>query len=94
MTLSVRAFVLLVALTAMLGVSTASALPSHLHADSVPGRCDLCFTAHVAAFETPSVQPLPAPEIAGLATITLPFFNYGPVSAGFFCSRGPPVLFL
>ena len=96
MTRAVKAFVLLVALAAMLCVSTVSASPAHWHEDAAaPGRCELCITAaHVVAYETPSVQPLPAPEVSGRFTLPLVFWGYDPVSIDCFCSRGPPALFL
>ncbi len=93
---AVKAFVLLVALAAMLGVATVSASPAHWQEDSAaPGRCELCITAaHLAAYETPPVLLLPAPEISGRSAQPLVFFCYLPVSLDCFCSRGPPALFL
>lgn len=90
---TLKTFVLLVALATMLGVATASTLPAHWHNDAAPGRCDLCFTAHVAVFESPSAQALPAPELSGRALVVLRYFGYKPTAAAPGSSRGPPALF-
>lgn len=87
---ALKTFVLLVALAAMLGVASASVTPAHWHHDSAPGRCDLCFTAHVAAFESSSVDGLPEPEVSGQVAITVLFFGYKPATAVSSSSRGPP----
>jgi hypothetical protein len=89
-----RALVLVLALVAMLGVSAASTTPAHFHLNSSPNRCDLCFTAHVSAMESPAVQPVHGLEVNGPAALLLPYFGYRPFSSQPSCSRGPPSLCL
>ena len=85
-----RASILIAVLAALLAVAVASTLPAHLHTGSAAARCDLCFTAHNTVYESPAVQPLPLPEMQGLATLLLPFCGYEPLSRRSWRSRGPP----
>jgi hypothetical protein len=85
-----RIFVLIWAFAAMLGLSTASASPAHLHADSASNGCNICFTAHTVAFETPAVLPVYCPEIRELATLLPPVSSYRACAARTSFSRGPP----
>jgi|GEM_PF-3343497 len=87
---AVRIFILALAIVATLGVATASVLPAHFHEDSSQNNCSICFVAHTAGVETPSVQPVYGLELAGQATLTLPFFGYQAFAAQPHCSRGPP----
>jgi len=87
-----RALVVITALVAVLTVSTASSLPSHLHSGSAAARCDVCFTAHTAAYEAPSSHPVPIPQMQGRTTLLLPVSNYQPLSRKSSRSRGPPSL--
>lgn len=85
-----RIFILLLAISATLCVSVASA--SHVH--SSPNGCNLCFVAHTVAFETPFTQPICGPEIAGRATLITPVVGYQACAGRASCSRGPPLSFL
>lgn len=87
---AVRMSILMIVVAAFLGVATASASPAHFHANSSPSGCDVCFVAHAAVVETPSLQLIHGPDIAGRATVLLPFFGYQAFSTQPHCSRGPP----
>lgn len=54
-----RLIVLLLALTAMLGVATASASPAHFHAKPPATSCDICFTAQLASLEAKAIGAIP-----------------------------------
>lgn len=88
-----KILILLLALIAMLGVATASTSPAHLHLTSSSNRCDLCFTAQIAAFENPSVQLLQLPAVTGRLSLFLAVTTYIPVNSQPNCSRGPPAPF-
>jgi hypothetical protein len=85
-------FVLLLAIAATLNITLASTSPAHLHlgSSSSQNRCDLCFTAHTATFETPAAHPIFGPEIEGRTALILPFFGYHGCTGRIHCSRGPP----
>jgi hypothetical protein len=85
-----RTLVLVLALAAMLGIATASTSASHFHANAASGRCDLCVTAHLPAYQAPPAQLLHGPELNGRTILLLPFFSYEPVSGQPDCARGPP----
>jgi hypothetical protein len=87
---TVRICILLVLAAALLGVATASASPAHFHTNASPSGCDVCFVAHAAMVETPSLHLVYGPDIAGRTSILPPFFGYQTFSAQPHCSRGPP----
>ncbi|HYA18033.1 MAG TPA: hypothetical protein VEF06_11235 [Bryobacteraceae bacterium] len=89
-----RTLVLLVTLAAMLGVSAASITPAHLHLNSSASRCDLCFTAHFAAVQSPAVQSVHAPELSGPTALLQPYSRYQSLASRPSSSRGPPSLSL
>jgi hypothetical protein len=86
----VRLFVLLLALSATLLVSTVAASPAHFHNNDFTGGCDICSIAHL-----PAVQPALAVEIFAPA---LTYFRVPPNSIAHpsdpvhssALSRGPP----
>ncbi|HWE48487.1 MAG TPA: hypothetical protein VG273_01785 [Bryobacteraceae bacterium] len=88
-----RACVVITALAAMLAISTASTLPDHWHRGSAAARCDVCFAAHTAAGEAPSIHPVPVPLLQGRLPLLLPVSTYQPASQKSFRSRGPPSTF-
>jgi hypothetical protein len=53
-----RSLVLLLALSATLLISTASASPAHIHKNDLGGSCDVCSIAHL-----PVIQPALAVQI-------------------------------
>ena len=87
---ALKVFVLLLAILATLGVSFASASPAHSHLNSSARGCDICLTAHLAADETPAIQPVNGPVLLGRTTLELPLVNYQPYAGQPCCSRGPP----
>jgi hypothetical protein len=82
--------VLVLALFAMLGVTAVSTTPAHLHLNSSPNRCDLCFTAHVAAVQAPNVQPVHGLVLNGRAVVLAPYLSYHSIDSRLSSSRGPP----
>jgi hypothetical protein len=89
-----KALVLALALFAMLGVTAVSTTPAHLHLNSSPNRCDLCFTAHVAAVQAPAAQPVHGLELNGRAILPALYSSYRSVFSQPSSSRGPPSLSL
>lgn len=87
-----KTVVLLLALAAMLGVSAASNSSAHIHLNSSTSQCDLCFTAHLAVFETPSIQHFYGPHQQQRAPLPIPFFGYQALVTQPSFSRGPPCL--
>jgi hypothetical protein len=87
-----RVLVLILTILATLNITLASTSPTHLHLNepAAQSRCELCFTAHTTAFETPAVLPVFGPAIAGRTAWVLPFFGYEACSYQRHCSRGPP----
>jgi hypothetical protein len=85
-----RTLVLLLALAAVLGMTAVSTSPAHFHLNSSQNRCELCFTAHMAAVQSPSAQPIHGLEISGRATLLLPYSGYHSIKSQPSFSRGPP----
>jgi hypothetical protein len=87
-----RTLVLILTIVATLNITLASTSPRHLHLNdsASQSRCELCFTAHTTAFETPAVLPIFAPAITGRTAWVLPFFGYQACNYQRHCSRGPP----
>jgi hypothetical protein len=89
---ALRIAVLLVAIAAMLGVVTASASPAHSHLNGSAAGCDICYTAHMSAVETPAVLLFHGPEIQGLIVFLPLLSGYQPYDSELSSSRGPPSL--
>jgi hypothetical protein len=83
---AVRVFLLILAIVATLGVSTASAA----HFDSSPDGCSICFVAHTVAVESPSAQPFYGPEMVGRTTLACYVSGYKACASRTAASRGPP----
>jgi hypothetical protein len=87
-------FVLLLALSATLLVSTVAASPAHLHKNDFSGGCDICSIAHL-----PVVQPTLAVELfaPALTHFRSPAYSVArPSDPVHFIalSRGPPTAFV
>jgi hypothetical protein len=78
------------AITAMLGVATASASPAHAHLKTPDAGCDICFTAHITAVDTPCAYEFLAPQVGGVLPILPVQSGYQPCESESSCSRGPP----
>ncbi len=91
---ALRIAILVVAIAAMLGVVTASASPLHSHLKSSAAGCDICFTAHMSAVETPAAHVMHGPEVQGLITFLPTLSGYQPYDSESSSSRGPPSLSL
>ena len=89
---ALRIAILVVALAAMLGVVTASAAPAHAHLKTPDAGCDICFTAHLTAVDTPCGYVFLAPQIEGVITVLPMLSGYQPCDSESSSSRGPPVL--
>jgi hypothetical protein len=85
-----RIVVLILAITAFLTVSAAAASPAHFHLNSSPNGCNICFTAHTAAYEAPALHLFQGPELEGRATVSLPLPGYQAQVSRTAFSRGPP----
>ena len=89
-----RIAILLLALLAMLGVVAAADTPAHLHLNSPAGRCDLCFTAHMSAVQSPVAHFVSHMELQGEAVVAEPIFGYRLFTSRAITQRGPPALYL
>lgn len=85
-----RTIVLMLGLVAMLGIATISASPAHSHLTSSADKCDICFTAHFSAVETPIIAPFHAPDVEEHAALVLAVSAYQALAAAPSFSRGPP----
>ena len=85
-----RIAVLLVALAAMLGIATVSASPLHNHLTGSAAGCDICFSAHLPAVETPAVHVLHDPQTAEPLIFTSAVVVYQALDGESSSSRGPP----
>lgn len=83
---ALRIFLLVLAIVATLGVSSASAA----HFDSSPNGCSICFVAHTVADETPTMQPFCGPQMVGRATLACHVSGYIACPGRTSSSRGPP----
>ena len=90
-----RIVVMVVAIAAIVGVATGSASPAHFHLKTPAGSCDICFAAHVAAFEAKSVAVvLQAPHIVGRIATCSAISGYQLYLSKSSLTRGPPALAL
>jgi hypothetical protein len=85
-----RSFVLLLAISATLLVSTVAASPAHFHKNDLGGSCDVCSIAHL-----PVIQPSLSVHIAapGLSKVRIAAPTVERPSEPFIqseSSRGPP----
>jgi hypothetical protein len=55
---SLKALLMLVAMFAVLTVSTAAASPAHHHTAAVGGDCDLCCVGHLPALQSPHLSDI------------------------------------
>ncbi len=58
-----RIFAVILAITAMLCVSAASASPAHTHLTGPADHCDICVTAHLASQQATVIQVVHALEL-------------------------------
>jgi hypothetical protein len=85
-----RSFVLLLAISATLLVSTSAASPAHFHKNELGGSCDVCAIAHL-----PVIQPALAIQIfaPGITKVRVTVQSASRPSDPFVhidSSRGPP----
>lgn len=86
-----RILVMVVAIAAVLGVATGSASPAHFHLKAPAGGCDICFAAHVAAFEAKSLAvSLQAPHVVERITTCSAISGYQLYLSKSSLTRGPP----
>lgn len=87
---AIRIVAVILAIAAMLCVSAASVSAAHAHENEPVGRCDVCYTAHLAAQQVVVVQIIHALE---LQSFLAPPVAIQPVeSRGILAllTRGPP----
>jgi hypothetical protein len=92
---SIRFFVLLIAIAALLGVATVSSSPAHFHANPPANGCDLCFAAHVASLEARTIATVDhALLLQGRIVLCSAISGYQVFRSKAFLTRGPPSLSL
>jgi hypothetical protein len=87
---ALRLVAVILAITAMLGVSAASVSAAHTHVKEPVGRCDICSTAHQAAQRIVVVQAIHAPNLYSRMAPPVAIQRVESRSALTLLTRGPP----
>jgi hypothetical protein len=85
-----RSFVLLLAISATLLVSTVAASPAHFHTKDLGGGCDVCAIAHLPVIQPDLAVHIAAPGVSKVRLSTRPVESPREPFVQNESSRGPP----
>lgn len=85
-----RSFVLLLAISATLLVSTVAASPAHFHKESIGGSCDICAIAHLPVVQPALAVHVFAPGISKVRVTVQAVARPSDPFIHFESTRGPP----
>lgn len=87
---TIRAAIVIFAITALLCVSAAAVSAAHTHPNKPDDSCNICSTAHMAARHVAVIQLVHAPEVQSILPLPVAIQTHesgGVLSA---LTRGPP----
>jgi len=89
---ALRMVVVILAIAAMLCVSAASVSAAHTHQNEPVGRCDVCYTAHLAAQQVAVVQVIHALELQSFLSPAVAIQRLESRGILALLTRGPPTI--
>ena len=87
---AIRLVAVIVLIMTMLCVSAASVSPSHTHLNEPVDRCDVCYTAHLAAQQVAVVQVIHSLEVQSFLPPSVAILHVETRDILALLPRGPP----